>query len=296
MSKHEKTFETLESAGLNWSVEKRQLVDPNTGHPVGAWGLFRTDSNYHLGTVGERYELVQNSELTDLMVEACEVVGIETIKGGLFSNGKKVHLQGELADVHINDTIKRYITVLNSHDGTSAITFGTSNVTVGCQNSFWRAYKEMRAMRVVHSSNAQEKLRAMVDSLKQSLEHEALVIQDYKRMADSKTQDFGQVEDLWRTIWDKSFGIKDGDPDMGHVKTKRLHKLADAWEVEQRVHGQSLMSVFQAVTRMTNHTMPRQGKQVDYVAIGQGYHINNTTFDILVDHLNNHGPRIYSLS
>ena len=56
---HEKTFNLLEATGLNWTVNKLPLYSKD-GLTTESFGIFRNDNNNWLGTVGKRYEEMQN--------------------------------------------------------------------------------------------------------------------------------------------------------------------------------------------------------------------------------------------
>ena len=61
MNKFEKTFEVLQNTELNWNVIKKPLFTED-GLTTESNGLFRSDNNKWLGTVGNQYEVYQNSD------------------------------------------------------------------------------------------------------------------------------------------------------------------------------------------------------------------------------------------
>ena len=157
--KAERVFETLQSTGTNWTVRKEPLIALNANDdgvvelPTNSYGIFRSDNNGWLGTVGERYELMQNHELADIVVGIQEQFGGK-LSGGSLQDGRKIFYQISLADEHVNqDTLKRFITCLNSHDGSSSIGFGSTNTVVSCSNTFHMTMKELSKFR--HTTTAQ---------------------------------------------------------------------------------------------------------------------------------------------
>ena len=157
MNNFEKTFDVLESTGLNWSVEKKPLVSQD-GLPTESYGIFRNDNNQWLGTAGERYTPYQNSQLVERMVELTDVAGIPITKGGELQGGKKIYLQAELEQERVGaSNIKRFITAMNSHDGSTSIAFGIANKVIVCSNGFYRTLKEMKSKHR-HTRNAEESI------------------------------------------------------------------------------------------------------------------------------------------
>src|ERR1017187_7985268 len=140
-SLYEKAFSLLEATGLNWTVNKQPLQTAD-GKTTESYGMFKSDNSW-LGTVGKQYNPYQNHELAETIIQASEGLG-HYFRGGLINKGEKVFLQLQLKDEIIGtDTVKRYVTALSSHDGSSSVGFGSSNTVVICQNIFYRAYRQL---------------------------------------------------------------------------------------------------------------------------------------------------------
>lgn len=98
MDTNEKVFELLEKTGLNWDVEKRSLFDKD-GNKTSSHGIFKKTANQWLGTVGDRYTPLQNSELAMILIKAAEGINLDITRGGMLQGGEKVYLQAALPDV-----------------------------------------------------------------------------------------------------------------------------------------------------------------------------------------------------
>ena len=62
---NEKIFDTLYNTNTAWSVQKEPLFTQD-GKQTQSYGLFRSDNNAWLSTVGERYVPMQNEELAEM--------------------------------------------------------------------------------------------------------------------------------------------------------------------------------------------------------------------------------------
>ena len=127
MTKQEKVFQVLEATGLNWTVNKKELVSVD-GLTTESYGIFRNDTDRWLGTVGNRYEPYQNHKLVSNMVDITNEVGLDVNRGGTLNDGKKVYLQASLPDDIVgNSGIKRWLTTTNNSSSFSlaAITIRT---------------------------------------------------------------------------------------------------------------------------------------------------------------------------
>lgn len=279
-------FEVLEATGLNWTVNKFPLHSERDGQklPTNSYGLFKNDTNKWLGTVGKQYVPYQNSQLAETILEASRgvkelinpVTGEFNGGGGYLQGGKKVYLQVSLDDVEVaDDTVKRNITALNSHDGSTSIGFGSSNTVVVCQNTFFMAYKDVK--KFWHTANAEMRIKTARENLNQAILLDNELMDNYKRMADAKMDKkvFGNV---MARIFDVDLNAK-----ASEISTRKLNKINSFNDVlvrELESHGETLWGLFNAVTFFTNHVEPGEKKNpLDHVMFGGGQEKNLMTYD-----------------
>ena len=277
MSTQEQTFDLLEKTGLNWTVNKLPLYGPD-GQRTNSYGIFRNDSNAHLGTVGTRYVPYQNYEMAETIIDACSEVGIEASKGGMFDAGGKVYMQASLPDVVIGRSpLKRYITCLNSHNGTASIGFGSTSTNIVCMNTFHMAYKDGAMTKYRHTESAAERIRHAVKAIQQTISGDQLLMDNFSRMADVKlTEDAARV--MLNGIFKKGFGLDPKD----EVSTKRKNQLVSLNNsIERELHDQgvTLWGFFNGITRYTNHVAAPASSKEQYVMDGAGYDLNLAAFD-----------------
>ena len=279
MSTQEQTFDLLERTGLNWTVNKLPLYGPD-GQRTSSYGIFRNDTNAHLGTVKSRYAPYQNYEMAETIIDACSEVGIQASKGGMFNGGCKVYLQAALPDVVIDRSpLKRFISCINSHDGSGSIAFGSTNTNIVCMNTFHMAYKDGAMTRYRHTTSASERIKRAMLQIKQTMEGDQQLMDNFSRMADVKLTE-GIVASVMERIIHKGFGIAPNE----EVKTRRKNQLitlSDAMQMEVRDQGETLWGLFNGVTRYTNHVAAKEsGKsKEEYVMDGAGYDLNLVAFD-----------------
>ena len=276
MNTKQQTFELLEATGLNWTVNKIDLVSPQ-GYTTESFGIFRNDSNEWLGTVGNRYVPMQNYELAETIVEATNGIGLVTTKGGQLSGGSKVYLQAALPDEFIGKSgVKRNITALNSHDGSSSIGFGSSSTVVVCTNTFYKAYKGLDKFR--HTATAKERIERAVSDLRKALDLDKALMDNFKRMADMPYNE-QLAERLIRRLFDvEPMAAKDS------VSTRKLNQVtafANSIEKEVNLEGNTIWALFNAVTRYTNHVAaPKNADdKAEYLMTGGGYKFATTGYD-----------------
>lgn len=282
MTKFEKTFELLESTGLNWSVSKEALQTVE-GKQTQSFGMFKGDE--WLGTVGNIYKPFQNSELAETIVEATHDIGLQTTRGGSLAGNKKVYLQAELPAEFIgNSNVLRWITALNSHDSSTAIGFGSSSTVVVCQNTFFQAYAGLSKFR--HTESAKERIELAIKDLRTALQLDTQLMENFKRMADKPLK-----EEIFAKLIKACFETDVNAPagEISTRKTNQLKAVGEAIETEIKLEGATLWGLFNGITRYTNHVATiSKGKPAtedekrEYVMIGGGYKTNLVAFDTIM--------------
>jgi phage/plasmid-like protein (TIGR03299 family) len=284
----EKCFDLLEETRLNWSVEKKPLITVE-GLTTESHGIFRMDSTSWLGTVGNGYEPLQNSTLAMILLNAVEGLNIDITRGGFLHSGKKVYLQAQLPDEVIgNSNVNRWVTALNSHDGSTRIGFGSSNTVVICQNTFFKAFGEIQKFR--HTGTMKERVELAQLEMRKTIDMDQRLMISYKRMADLPLND----EVIEKTIVE----LFDIDPkaDQKAISTQKLTKISNFTESLQtsvNEHGTTVWALFNGITRYANHiTAPEDiTKQMDHVMLMGGMEFMNKGYELLNAYTNEQTPK-----
>lgn len=278
----ERTMNLLEATGLNWEVKKEKLHSPD-GIETDFYGIFRYDQGQNMpvtcyGAVKERYRPFQNWELADTIVRATEGIGLTATRGGELHSGAKVYLQAELPDEYVGKSdVKRWVTVLNSHDGSSSIGFGSTNTVVICQNTFHRAFKDTQKFR--HTESAKERIETAVRQFQETIAEDKRMFDNFKKMSELRPD-----ESIVQAVINKIFNVdvvKTTAADISTRKTNQIQQFAAAYNIERDLEGDNVWGLFNAVTRYTNHmAMPNASKE--YLMTGGGFDINNSAYDTIV--------------
>ena len=142
---------------LDWNVITRDLtvqVDGQTIKVPFKKAQLRDDTCEVIGVTGKDYRVFQNSDLKDLVMPAVEE-GLLTISNiGYLGVGGKVFIQAEMAESFkvVGEEHRGMITLMNSHDGTSALAAGVTDTRVICGNTFAMAMGDM-STRLRHGKN-----------------------------------------------------------------------------------------------------------------------------------------------
>ena len=158
-------------AGLDWEVEKRQLFFQQPGdlgdYPKqydGQFAVVRTDNATPLGVVGQGYHLVQNRSAFSLMDGVIGEVGAHYHVAGALDEGQVIWLLVKLPGilrVQGDDTIEKYLLLVNSHDGSHSLRILETPIRVVCQNTLEQALVAGRGkshFKARHTANMAEQI------------------------------------------------------------------------------------------------------------------------------------------
>jgi len=118
--------------------------------------LYRSDTKAPLSVVGGRYQVVQPREVLEFYRDLTEVSGFELETAGVLKAGKKfwaLARTGKETSLKGNDSVKGYILLATSCDGTLATTATPTTIRVVCNNTLSLALNgSTSAVRVPHST------------------------------------------------------------------------------------------------------------------------------------------------
>lgn len=118
--------------------------------------LYRSDTKAPLSVVGGRYQVVQPREVLEFYRDLTEVSGFELETAGVLKAGRKfwaLAKTGKETALKGNDTVKGYILLATSCDGTLATTATPTTVRVVCNNTLSIALNGASfAVKVPHST------------------------------------------------------------------------------------------------------------------------------------------------
>jgi phage/plasmid-like protein (TIGR03299 family) len=281
----ERTMNLLESTGLNWEVKKEPFIHPS-GLNTDYYGIFRYNPGDDtpvncLGAVKERYTPFQNWALADTIVRATEGLGIQTNRGGQLNGGRKVYLQSQLPDEYVGKSgVKRWITCVNSHDGSASISFGSTNTVIVCQNTFYRAYRESDKFR--HTITAQQRINIAIEQFQNTMNADKALFDSFKKMSELVPND-----NLVQAVLNRMFKVDSANLSADEISTRKMNQMkqfAAAYSTERELEGDTVWGLFNAVTRYTNHmSSPTDSERKnDYLMSGSGYQINNAAYETIM--------------
>lgn len=171
-------LESLLPASMSTNTNYRMVVRDNP--------YFETDEDPKtnlLGMVKSRHEIVSNEEVFDFAERL--LVGGRYETAGSLNGGSRMFLTMALdaqvtIDEHgVNDEIKTYLVLANSHDGTSGLTAFVSPLRIICQNTLDIALKEAKQKFTIrHTKSLTDRMRIAEQTLNLAINYEAAFKED----------------------------------------------------------------------------------------------------------------------
>jgi len=296
---NEQVFDLLEKTNTNWTVSQQPLFTAD-GLATESVGIFKDDANGKpskwFGTKSDKYVPMQNKDLAQTIVEAASGIG-EVFAGGILQEGKKVFYQIAIPEYKVGtDSIKRWITGLTSHDGSTSTGFGSTNQVVICQNTFYKAYADLAKFR--HFSSAKDRLEFVKKQIQNTLLNDTSLMNAYERMNELKLEDH---QTTLKIALDKMFDFNASEQDASKISTRKqnqLNQFRSVLDSELKSHGDTVWGLFNAVTYFENHTRTTSGNKLDRIMLGNSGRVMNSTFDEIMAYIDAHSAKqsIHQLS
>ena len=185
--------EAIKLANLDYTVEKADVFmktqDDTNVLVDGYYSTYRTDTNQYLGMVKSRYEVVQNKDafsFFDSIIDSGEAI-FET--AGALGNGERIFLSAKLPDDFVIGTekIEKYIMLTNSHNGTSSVVAGLTNVRVVCNNTLQAALDGLEnKVSISHIIGAKDKIKEAYKVMGIASKYNLQIEQMFNQMLDVK--------------------------------------------------------------------------------------------------------------
>ena len=288
--------EILSAHGLDFRIEKAPLIALNeNGEQVITpyYGLINTATNEVINTCKEGYTVSQNADVVEMVIKGMEKFGskLSVSKAGSINGGRRVYMQLQIeGDSKVgDDIIKRYVTVIDSNDGSTGLSVGIGDFTMSCQNQFFRFYREGNA-KFRHTATLNEKIKSIPSLIETALDESLRQVERYRKfvstpvsqMLANKMVKHGLGYDRVITstaelakLTQKSVNIMDGL--YSHIEKEMAQK------------GENMWGLHSGITSWTTHERKapkRQNGHMENLLVGTSYKKNQASFDFALSELN----------
>ena len=288
-----------------------QKDDGTGGVERGLFAMLRQDNLKVLGTGSEQYTIVQNKEVAEI----CDAIqqhfpdAAFSVEAKVINDGGSVQYRMKLEDYIpnaktnvVDNRVFRYITLTNSHDGSSSMQFGIFHQVCVCANGMY-IDKNLKVAKLRHTPSIEERIKEAVELFKFALEVEFKMIESYEKMV-KVTAERRHIEALivglfdapdtllvktndgtnqYKVVgsYDEAGNLIDHKPEgMSPRKYNQVNKFlsADVLGKEFNDQGNTLWGLLNVATRYTNHNM---NKGEDNILVGEGKRKNEMAYSLI---------------
>ncbi len=152
--------------------------------------IVRTCDNKVLGTVGDRYSIIQNQECFDFMDDVIGSGQAVYHTAGSLRGGRQIFLTVKFPNtVKIgDDTIEKYLLLTSSHDGSQPLEVRQTPIRVVCANTMGMALqdKTQNAIKIRHTTNYRSKIEHAREVLQATDQYYNVMEEEFNRMLDAE--------------------------------------------------------------------------------------------------------------
>ena len=197
--------EAIKLANLGWDVIQEPVFLKNGIEIPNLFANIRSDTNEVLGTVKDKYTIVQNKEafsFTDNIIKNSKGIDAKYETAGSLFNGKRVFMLVRLPEMDlVGDKIENYLFVSTAHDGSQGLMAGITNVRVVCNNTLQMAEKgAQRTWKLRHTQSIKDKAAEAERALGLSLSYMDRIKEDAERMAAQKVNEEKFFREFFKTL------------------------------------------------------------------------------------------------
>ena len=280
----EQAAQICQQHGLDFNISKRGLYD-GQGNQSGYFGLWNDKADECIHTVKEGYTVSQNQDLIEMVLEGIAPYGkgLSITKAGAMNVGRKVYIQLAVEGESLvgSDVIKKYITIIDSNDGSTSLSVGIGDVTMSCTNQFYRFYKKGNKVR--HTATLEKKMQELPGLIKEAMKQSMKQMKAYEFFAATSIED-KVVHQLVKEVlgYDREYtSVKD----LSEKSTRAINKMNDLYaciESEMAEKGKNLWGLHSGVTYFTTHknsAPKRENGRMESLMLGGGYNLNIKSFN-----------------
>lgn len=273
--------------GLDFNISKRALYD-GQGNRSDYFGLWNDKSGNCIHTVKESYRVSQNQEVVEMVLKGIEKYGsnLQVTKAGAINDGRKIFLQiGIEGESRVgNDIIKRFITIIDSNDGSTSLSVGIGDLTMSCQNQFWKFYSKGNKMR--HTATLEQKMLMLPEMISTALSRSMKQMELYRVMAETPITDV-TVHQLVKNVlgYDKHLTSMEALSEKSTRAINKMNDLYDAINSEIASKGKNLWGLHSGITYYTTHknsAPKRENGRLESMMLGNGYTMNDKSLEFAI--------------
>ena len=284
-----KVNEILVAHNLDFRIEKERLLSA-TGKETPFFGLFNDKTGECINSVKEGYTVSQNDEIVELVLNGIQGFGeLSVSKAGALNGGRKVFIQLGIDGMSKvgDERIKRYVTIIDSNDGSTGLSVGIGELVMSCSNQFFKFYKSGQS-KLRHTASLTQRIKEIPYLIEMALLESLKLTETYKHFQSTPLTK-GLADEMVRHIlgFDKTMSIKT-ESELSTRSLNAMETLYGHIKKETNQKGDNLFGLFSGVTSWTTHEKSaprRENGREESMMTGTNYRTNEQGLQFALDKL-----------
>jgi hypothetical protein len=287
--------EILSAHGLDFRIEKAPLIALNeNGEQVITpyYGLINTATNEVINTCKEGYTVSQNADVVEMVIKGMEKFGskLSVSKAGSINGGRRVYMQLQIeGDSKVgDDIIKRYVTVIDSNDGSTGLSVGIGDFTMSCQNQFFRFYREGNA-KFRHTATLNEKIKSIPTLIETALDESLRQVERYRKFVSTPVSQMLANKMVKHVLgYDRVITSIEQYDKLTQKSINIMDSLYSHIEKETEQKGMNMWGLHSGITSWTTHERKapkRLNGHMENLLVGTSYKKNQASFEFALNEL-----------
>lgn len=276
-----KVQEILKTYGLDFLIEKAPLTATTSKGKTlitPYYGLINSKTLECINTTKDGYTVSQNAEVVEMVLEGISKFGddLKVTKAGSIDGGRKVFFQLEIvgkAKVG-NDTITKYITIVDSNDGSTSLAIGIGDINMWCKNQFFKFYKGSNA-KFRHTATIAEKIASIPSLIELALDESMKQIKIYNQFLSTPlTKNLADKMVKEVLGYDRVFTSQKDYDKLTKRSIGLMDQLYKDIKIETDHAGENMWGLFNGVTRFTTYEKKEYRKEngaMESMLLGRNY-------------------------
>lgn len=287
--------EILSTYGLDFRIEKAPLIALNeSGEQVITpyYGLINTATNEVINTCKEGYTVSQNADVVEMVIKGMEKFGskLSVSKAGSINGGRRVYMQLQIeGDSKVgDDIIKRYVTVIDSNDGSTGLSVGIGDFTMSCENQFFRFYREGNA-KFRHTATLNEKIKSIPTLIETALDESLRQVERYRKFVSTPVSQMLANKMVKHVLgYDRVITSIEQYDKLSQKSINIMDSLYSHIEKETEQKGMNMWGLHSGITSWTTHERKapkRLNGHMENLLVGTSYKKNQASFEFALNEL-----------
>ena len=284
-----KVSEILVAHNLDFRIEKERLLSA-TGKETPFYGLFNDKTGECINSVKEGYTVSQNDEVVELVLNGMQGFGeLSVSKAGALNGGRKVFIQLGIDGMSIvgDERIKRYVTIIDSNDGSTGLSVGIGELVMSCSNQFFKFYKSGQS-KLRHTASLTQRIKEIPMLIEMALAESLKLTETYKQFQSTPiTKRLADEMVKYILGFDKTMSIK-AESEMSTRSLNSMETLYNHITKETNQKGMNLFGLFSGVTSWTTHEKSaprRENGREESMITGTNYRTNEQGLEFALNKL-----------